>query len=52
MTVSDARSHEELQVFPLIPQVWDPGRYLGPPGTNYLGMEVRQPVSAAAWSSS
>ena len=32
MTVADARSHQELQVFPLIPQVWDPSRYLGPVG--------------------
>ncbi len=48
MTVSDARSHQALQAFPLIPQVWDPSRYLGPPGGNYLGMEVRQPVSATA----
>jgi hypothetical protein len=48
MTVTDARSHRELQAFPLIPQVWDPNRYLGPAGGNYLGMEVRQPVSAAA----
>jgi hypothetical protein len=48
MTVTDAAHHQELQVFPAIPQVWDPGRYLGPPGTNYLGMEVRRPVSAAA----
>ena len=47
MTVTDAAHHQGLQVFPAIPQVWDPGRYLGPPGTNYLGMEVRQPVSAA-----
>ena len=48
MTVTDARSHRELQAFPLIPQVWDPNRYVGPLGGNYLGMEVRQPVSAAA----
>ena len=48
MTVTDTRSHRELQAFPLIPQVWDPNRYVGPVGGNYLGMEVRQPVSAAA----
>jgi hypothetical protein len=48
MTVTDARSHRELQAFPLIPQVWDPNRYLGPAGGNYLGMEVRRPVSASA----
>ena len=32
MTVGDARSHEELQVFPLIPQVFAPDRFLGPAG--------------------
>ena len=46
MTVSNAKTHQALQVFPLIPQVWDPSRYLGAVGGNYLGMEVRQPVSA------
>ena len=48
MTVTDARNHRELQLFPLIPQVWDPNRFLGQVGANYLGMEVRQPVSAIA----
>jgi hypothetical protein len=48
MTVTDAKNHRELQAFPLIPQVYDPNRFLGQVGSNYLGMEVRRPVNAIA----
>ena len=48
MTVTDARSHRGAAGVPADPAGLGPDRYVGPVGTNYLGMEVRQPVSAAA----
>jgi hypothetical protein len=48
MRVGSPRTHEALESFPLYPQVWEQGSYLGPEGANYLGMQVRQPVGAIA----
>jgi hypothetical protein len=48
MRVRNPRGAEAVESFPLIPQVWNEGTYLGPEGGNYLGMEVRRPLSAVA----
>jgi hypothetical protein len=45
--VRNSKTHEALESFPVVPQVWQPGSTL-PVGTNYLGMQVRPPVGAVA----
>jgi hypothetical protein len=41
---------EALEIFPLYPQTWDEKGILGfPPGSLYLGQEVRRPTDAATF---